>query len=216
MKEKTIRYPGSAIDVFFTYDRCTHVAECLDGAPKVFNVHRRPWVLADEESADKVAEVIIRCPTGALHFTRKDGGDPEPVPEKNSIKVTTRGPYYVHGDIEIRKSDNSVLITDTRVALCRCGHSEIHPFCDNSHQLKGIESKAELQNREGKGDSEKGQLVITLVKDGPLDLEGPFEIADIQGKRLFKGSRVRICRCGKSKRMPFCDMSHKDSGFKAD
>lgn len=216
MKEKTIKYPGNAIDVYFTYERCTHVAECLEGAPKVFNVQRRPWVLPDEESADKVAEVIMRCPTGALHFKRKDGGEEEKIPEKNIITVTIRGPYYVHGDIEIKNADGEVIITDTRVALCRCGSSNIFPFCDNSHRIHGFDSDGELQKRDAKTEAGAGKLVITEVKDGPLDIEGPFEIVDAQGELLFRGNRARLCRCGKSKRMPFCDMSHKGAGFKTE
>ena len=76
-KERTIKYRGQFINVLFTVDRCTHVSECLRGSPKVFTVIRRPWIMPDLEPADKVADVVLRCPTGALHFERLDGDEQE-------------------------------------------------------------------------------------------------------------------------------------------
>ena len=80
MSGKTRRYEGNDIVVEYDARRCIHVAECVHGLPAVFEKDRRPWVDADGAAADRVAEVVIRCPTGALHFVRKDGGTDEPVP----------------------------------------------------------------------------------------------------------------------------------------
>jgi len=33
-----------------------------------------------------------------------------------------------------------VLREDTRVALCRCGHSENKPFCDGTHRKIGFKT----------------------------------------------------------------------------
>lgn len=43
----------------------------MKGLPAVFNVENRPWIQPERASADEVAEVIERCPSGALQYTRK-------------------------------------------------------------------------------------------------------------------------------------------------
>jgi CDGSH-type Zn-finger protein len=47
----------------------------------------------------------------------------------------------------------------------------------------------------------KGQIVI----------EGPVTLTDEDGNELPHGERFSLCGCGKSKRMPYCDGSHKES-----
>src|SRR3989442_7833055 len=70
-------YRGRDIEVSFDLDICIHVAECLRGDPKVFQLRRRPWVLPDAGDANVIAEVVERCPSGALQYTRLDGGPQE-------------------------------------------------------------------------------------------------------------------------------------------
>ena len=47
----------------------------------------------------------------------------------------------------------------------------------------------------------KGQIVI----------EGPVILTDEDVNELPHGERFSLCGCGKSKRMPYCDGSHKES-----
>jgi CDGSH-type Zn-finger protein len=56
---------------------------------------------------------------------------------------------------------------------------------------------------------------ITVNNNGPLRVEGDFEILDPEGKAfgLAGRTRVSLCRCGHSANKPFCDGSHKSSGF---
>jgi CDGSH-type Zn-finger protein len=42
--------------------------------------------------------------------------------------------------MEIRDREGNVIRTDTRMALCRCGHSANKPFCDDSHYRVGFVS----------------------------------------------------------------------------
>lgn len=67
------KYSGEAIDVFFSTEKCAHAANCVRGNNDVFNVKRKPWILADNASADEVAGVIETCPSGALQYIRKEG-----------------------------------------------------------------------------------------------------------------------------------------------
>ena len=61
-------YTAPEVTVFYDRGRCRHYAECIRGLPQVFDPARRPWIRADLADADTVAEVVRRCPTGALHY----------------------------------------------------------------------------------------------------------------------------------------------------
>lgn len=55
---------------------------------------------------------------------------------------------------------------------------------------------------------------IMPVDDGPLYIRGNIEIVDEQGRLIGRGTRVALCRCGKSRHTPFCDNSHRAHGFR--
>jgi CDGSH-type Zn-finger protein len=60
------------------------------------------------------------------------------------------------------------------------------------------------------------QAVITPYRDGPLLVRGPFKLVDQDGREIeVARSTIALCRCGKSKLRPFCDGTHKLSGFSA-
>lgn len=49
------------------------------------------------------------------------------------------GPYLLRGDFELVDQDGRAIATRRRtVALCRCGRSQIRPFCDGTHKLIGF------------------------------------------------------------------------------
>src|SRR5207302_1891195 len=118
---------------------CIHTANCLNGLPKVFDAWRRPWIDVDQASPDEIAEVVMRCPTGALQFRRLDGGPQEPEPEP-TVQLRHNGPLFVRGKIRIEDPSGHLVREDTRTALCRCGGSENKPFCDGTHRKIGFRS----------------------------------------------------------------------------
>lgn len=61
-------YKGEKITVYFDGEICEHAAECVKGLPEVFNVKARPWISLDKVNANKVVEVIDRCPSRALKY----------------------------------------------------------------------------------------------------------------------------------------------------
>ena len=69
-------YAAPEVTVFYDRGRCRHYAECVRGRAQVFYPTRRPWIRADLADANGIAEVVRRCPTGALHY-RLWAGDPE-------------------------------------------------------------------------------------------------------------------------------------------
>jgi CDGSH-type Zn-finger protein len=57
---------------------------------------------------------------------------------------------------------------------------------------------------------------ITPYRDGPLIVRGDFRLVDQDGAEIDPGrATIALCRCGKSGIKPFCDGSHKRSGFSA-
>lgn len=135
-------YRGKDIEVTFDLEQCVHIGECLRGHPGVFKLDRRPWVLPDGGSADEVAAVILRCPSGALQFRRLDGGLQESHEDTTTVTPIHDGPLYVVGRIEVRREDGTTEVLP-RATLCRCGASNHKPFCDNEHLKIGFHAPGE-------------------------------------------------------------------------
>jgi uncharacterized Fe-S cluster protein YjdI len=131
------QYANESIVVYLEPAYCIHTARCLQGLPQVFDVRARPWVDIDAGSADDVARVVARCPTGALSFRRLDGRTDEPVPDRTVVAPWPNGPLFVRGRIRIETASGEVREA-TRVALCRCGQSANNPFCDGTHRDIGF------------------------------------------------------------------------------
>ena len=136
-------YRGKDIEVSFDLDQCIHVGACLRGLPETFTLDRRPWVSPDAASADDVAAVVERCPSGALQYRRLDGGPDEHGPDPATVTALRNGPLLVHGRIEVRREDGTVEVMP-RATLCRCGSSAIKPFCDNTHIRIAFRAPGEL------------------------------------------------------------------------
>lgn len=57
---------------------------------------------------------------------------------------------------------------------------------------------------------------VRVMKNGPLVIKGNFTIISSSGGTLKQMKMASFCRCGHSKKMPFCDGSHRESDFEAD
>jgi CDGSH-type Zn-finger protein len=62
-----------------------------------------------------------------------------------------------------------------------------------------------------------GDVTIKVREDGPLLVTGPVTVVDHLGHKFDTAGKENIafCRCGASKNRPFCDGTHKSSGFRA-
>lgn len=218
MSKADKRYTSDTIDVTYNVKRCIHAAECVHGLPAVFDTQARPWVQPGNADADAVAAVVLRCPTGALHFERKDGGSAETAPSENRIQIATDGPLYVHGDVTLVDGDASH--ADTRVALCRCGASSNKPFCDNSHKDAGFSDAGAVEGATAGGNSAEdaagGPLTVSQAPNGPLLLRGQFTLVSGDGETVFHGQKAALCRCGGSANKPFCDGTHSRIDFSSE
>ena len=211
MTDKTrIRtYPGDAITIRYDATRCMHAAACVNSRLKeVFNLGNKPWVNPDGATADEVADVVEQCPSGALQYERHDGGPDEAV-SGNRATPEPDGALYVRGEITLRDAQGQEIARGTRLALCRCGHSENRPFCDQSHDRVGFDDDGTVDDGFGpKGLEPRGPLVITVSRNGPLSVEGRLAVASADGRSVVYRNNTALCRCGRSRYKPFCDGSH--------
>ena len=55
--------------------------------------------------------------------------------------------------------------------------------------------------------------VCKVIKNGPLEVTGNFEITGTDGKKMNIQGPVYLCRCGGSRNKPFCDGTHGRNEF---
>jgi CDGSH-type Zn-finger protein len=61
--------------------------------------------------------------------------------EDSATKITPyrNGPYLIRGPFSIIDQDGNEIESKRKVvALCRCGRSQIRPFCDGTHKTIGF------------------------------------------------------------------------------
>lgn len=135
MAKRIQTYRTDAVEVTFDPNRCIHVAACIRGLPSVFDSRVVPWVRPEASDAATIADVVSRCPTGALHARRLDSTEPAEVVRPGlTVTAARNGPLYVRGDAQVELEDGTRVVHDVRVALCRCGKSARQPLCDGSHR----------------------------------------------------------------------------------
>jgi CDGSH-type Zn-finger protein len=56
---------------------------------------------------------------------------------------------------------------------------------------------------------------VTILKNGPIRIEGDFTIQDADGAEFGLAGRtvISLCRCGMAENKPFCDGSHGRNFF---
>ncbi len=212
-------YQGNGLNVTFEPARCIHAKACVNGLPEVFDTARRPWILPQAAPAEQVADVVARCPSGALHIRPHDETLPPEAPDaENTIQVQPDGPLYLRGDLDMVGMQGEPLRRDTRLALCRCGASQHKPYCDNQHLESGFQDPGKLSKTTfAVADYQPGgALTVTPSPNGPLLVGGAVRILSADGSASVDCHQCALCRCGSSKKKPFCDGTHKKIGFTAD
>ncbi len=65
------------------------------------------------------------------------------------------------------------------------------------------------------GPQEEVAVPATIVPwpNGPYFVRGSFQVEDRHGEAFDTAPRATLCRCGQSANHPFCDLSHRESGF---
>jgi len=125
-------YEGKEITIHDNRTICWHAAECVSGLNSVFDKNTSPWINPENAAVDQVVEVVRRCPSGALSYTR-DNVRTTDFNGPTEINIVKDGPYNVSGNIEISVADEIQPPSKDHYSLCRCGASKNKPYCDGSH-----------------------------------------------------------------------------------
>ncbi|NNE81840.1 MAG: iron-binding protein [Silicimonas sp.] len=202
-------YKGASIAIGFEMKRCIHARNCYLKLPRVFDPDRRPWVDPDAASAEEIAAMIRTCPSGALTFRRLDNAADEATPGINRVSVQENGPNAFHGNLVVAGE------AMTRATICRCGKTKNPPYCDYSHVDAGFIATGEPPEtgKDAPGEDPGEELIILGHENGPIEARGALEVTSGTGRRVHRGTRAFLCRCGHSNNKPFCDGSHKRVGF---
>jgi CDGSH-type Zn-finger protein/uncharacterized Fe-S cluster protein YjdI len=212
MTGKVEEVRGQRAVIRFEADKCIHSRNCVLGRPDVFvpNVQGE-WIHPDRATPEELLELAHNCPSGAIQVERLDGGAQETGPVVNTAVVRENGPLAIHAPLQVDGQPAGY-----RITLCRCGASQNKPYCDGSHSAAGFIATGEPPAKESEPLSARhGPVAITSLKDGPLKATGPLEIVSGTGRTLNRTEEAYLCRCGASKNKPWCDGSHKASGFTA-
>ena len=194
---------------------CIHIGECGRAEGELFVGGRKPWCQPDLASDNETADVVRRCPTGALSVEFSDGSRVEQPADENTIQVAYNGPLFVRGDLQISDTPADVPELKFRAALCRCGKSANKPFCDNSHLDADFSDYGAVGRVSEAGAGAGGPLQVKSAPDGPLLIKGNVTVVSSSGRESWRGSQAALCRCGASNNKPFCDGQHKKTGFKS-
>ncbi len=209
---------GRDIELSFDSARCIHARHCVLQAPTVFKANTPgTWIFPDTLPVESLVAVAEQCPSGAIGYHRLDGRPDEAAPPVNLLRLRENGPYALHAPLAIAGRADGF-----RATLCRCGQSRNKPYCDGAHAAAGFAATGEPAT----GPSEAllardGLLHVTPLRNGPLRVRGNLELASGTGRTIAKlgapnADETRLCRCGHSKRKPFCDGSHLAARFAAD
>ena len=202
MKQKMYAYESEDLVVEYDLIRCIDAEECVRGLPTVFDPSRKPWVDVSGARPDAVAQVILDCPTGALRYRVKHKSTEAEVPApQNTAEIVPDGPLYVAGELRLVVPGE---VTETRVALCRCG-------CCRTRERGAVSEPT--KNPDIEPDSPAPLKLIPLAS-GPILIEGRVTVRDSRGV-THTVSKGAFCRCSHSRTKPFCEGSHVSAGFVA-
>ena len=127
-------YAGPALDLLDDR-RCAFARFCHREQGDAWELIER---CDDPELRAEAMAAANECPAGRLVIRQKDGRiiEPEFAPEIVIIQDPERkasGGIHVKGRILIEAADGFIYEPRSQVALCRCGHSRMMPFCDAMH-----------------------------------------------------------------------------------
>lgn len=75
MPKRKQTYEADEIIVTFDPNVCMHTGVCIMGLPDVFDIKRKRWIRPELQPPDVVVAQVMRCPSGALQFVRRQQSD---------------------------------------------------------------------------------------------------------------------------------------------
>jgi CDGSH-type Zn-finger protein/uncharacterized Fe-S cluster protein YjdI len=65
------------------------------------------------------------------------------------------------------------------------------------------------------GDQPDAETTVAVPSTGPLLVRGDLRVVRPEGELIASEPRLALCRCGQSANQPFCDNSHRRTGFRS-
>lgn len=144
---------------------------------------------------------------------QKHQGAPRLLEIPNETMISSGGPLQVTGNITLVHEDGTVQYAN-HLTLCRCGHSNSKPICDDQHmEREFLHSGKFSEVSEVAASQRPSKITISCIKDGPITFRGRLRLHNQFGQECVK-MRGSLCRCGQSASKPFCDGSHERTGFR--
>jgi CDGSH-type Zn-finger protein len=199
---------------------------------------RVAYVLDDHgDPVDRTPDEPLESSADGLELCRCGGSSTKPFCDRTHLRMgfhgaetAVRGPRTSRAQVF---SGDGIVMTDDRTI---CSHAS---FCANRREnvWRMIEETDDPEVRErlqrmislcpsgalayavddDAGDVEPSfDPSIAVVKDGPLFLRGGVTVVGADGVAYETRNRMTLCRCGRSRNMPFCDGTHADLGFTDD
>ncbi|GGG27285.1 hypothetical protein GCM10010964_14030 [Caldovatus sediminis] len=136
-------------------------------------------------------------------------------PPRNTVRLLAGGPLELRGDLRIKGDP-----IGAEAWLCRCGQSNNKPHCDGSHRSAACPLPGDCAPREPAAVAAApapadGALEIEPRPNGPNRLTGDFAVLNARGEVIERLTQAAFCRCGQSKKAPYCDGTHRGIGFVA-
>ncbi len=212
---------GKDATIHFDAQRCIHSRSCVLSHPDVFvpNV-KGEWIHPDAQPAQELIRIGQNCPSGAIQVIlnapeEQDGNlsSSNAFPLVNTLRLRENGPLAIEAELRIKGEPQPT----PRATLCRCGLSANKPYCDGSHVAGEFVASGEIATLQSEALAVRnGPVDIQPVPNGPLKITGNLEIVTGTGRTCNKVTQTFLCRCGQSSNKPYCDGSHKTSGFQAE
>ena len=203
---------GQEVTVRFDHGRCVHSRACVLGEPNVFKANTPgEWIYPDQATVQRIAIVANNCPSGAISYQAADPTRNETPPPVNLVRIRENGPLAFHATLEVNGRGDGF-----RATLCRCGQSNNKPYCDGSHVNAHFEASGEPATAASDPLAVRdGPLAVTATRNGPLEVRGNLEVVSGTGRTVARLTKTWLCRCGGSKKKPYCDGTHRTIGFTA-
>jgi uncharacterized Fe-S cluster protein YjdI len=69
MKDITKKYSNGEVTILWKPATCIHSGICFRGLGEVFDPRKRPWIMMEKSSSEKIVEQVKKCPSGALSIS---------------------------------------------------------------------------------------------------------------------------------------------------
>ena len=139
-------YKNEDITVHWKPRECVHAGTCFRELRKVFDPSRRPWVDMSQAETETIIDIVDKCPTEALTYTKNNviegSKDIKPTESLNSevvnLTIMRNGPILAEGNFTIIDDNGDKSEITNITSLCRCGMSKNLPYCDGTHNKRGF------------------------------------------------------------------------------